>query len=430
MSIAGFDPELAAALGSERRRQEDHIELIASENYASPRVLEAQGSVLTNKYAEGYPGKRYYGGCEYVDIAEQLAIDRVKQLFGASYANVQPHSGSQANAAVYFALLNAGDTLLGMSLDHGGHLTHGAKVSLSGKAFHAVQYGIRPDTGEIDYEQVERLARQHKPRLIIAGFSAYSRVIDWARFRRIADAVGAYFVVDMAHVAGLCAVDVYPNPVPHAHVVTSTTHKTLRGPRGGVILSNAGEEITKKLSSMVFPGMQGGPLMHVIAAKAVAFLEALQPEFAAYQRQVVTNSRAMAATLIKRNYRIVSGGTDNHLFLLDLIARNVTGKDADAALGAAHITVNKNAVPNDPRPPMITSGLRIGTPAVTTRGLKVPDVELLANLIADVLDNLASRSHLGSADGKGGVKAEEVVVARVRGEVEAICRRFPVYGGA
>jgi len=430
MTIAGFDPELAAAIICERQRQEDHIELIASENYASPRVLEAQGSVLTNKYAEGYPGRRYYGGCEYVDIAEQLAIDRVKKLFGATYANVQPHSGSQANAAVYFALLNPGDTLLGMSLDHGGHLTHGAKVSLSGKAFHAVQYGIRPDTGEIDYEQVERLARQHKPRLIIAGFSAYSRVIDWPRFRRIADAVGAYFVVDMAHVAGLCAVGVYPNPVPHAHVVTSTTHKTLRGPRGGVILSNAGEDITKKLSSMVFPGTQGGPLMHVIAAKAVAFLEALQPEFAAYQRQVVTNARAMAATLIKRNYRVVSGGTDNHLFLLDLIARNVTGKDADAALGAAHITVNKNAVPNDPRPPMITSGLRIGTPAVTTRGLRVPDVELLASLIADVLDNLASRAHLGSADGKGGVKAEEAVLARVRGEVETICRRFPVYGGA
>jgi glycine hydroxymethyltransferase len=430
MTIAGFDPELAAAIDSERGRQEHHIELIASENYASPRVLEAQGSVLTNKYAEGYPGKRYYGGCEYVDVAEQLAIDRVKRLFGASYANVQPHSGSQANAAVYFALLNAGDTLLGMSLDHGGHLTHGAKVNLSGKAFHAVQYGVRPDSGEIDYQQVERLAQEHRPKLIIAGFSAYSRVIDWARFRRIADAVGAYFMVDMAHVAGLCAVGVYPNPVPHAHVVTSTTHKTLRGPRGGVILSNAGEEITKKLSSLVFPGTQGGPLMHVIAAKAVAFLEALQPEFAAYQRQVVANARAMAAALVKRDYRIVSGGTDNHLFLVDLIARNVTGKDADAALGAAHITVNKNAVPNDPRPPMITSGLRIGTPAVTTRGLKEPEVELLSGLIADLLDNLATRAHLGSADGKGGVKAEETVIARVRGEVETICRRFPVYGGA
>jgi len=430
MTIAGFDPELAAAIAAERRRQEDHIELIASENYASPRVLEAQGSVLTNKYAEGYPGKRYYGGCEFVDIAEQLAIERVKKLFGADYANVQPHSGSQANAAVYFALLSPGDTLLGMSLDHGGHLTHGAKVNLSGKAFHAVQYGIRPDTGEIDYEQVERLAREHRPKLIIAGFSAYSRVIDWARFRRIADAAGALFMVDMAHVAGLCATGVYPNPVPHAHVVTSTTHKTLRGPRGGVILSNGGEEITKKLQSLVFPGTQGGPLMHVIAAKAVAFLEALQPDFAVYQRQVVANARQMAATFIKRGYRIVSGGTDNHLFLLDLIARNVTGKDADAALGRAHITVNKNAVPNDPRPPMISSGLRIGTPAVTTRGFKEPEVEQLANLISDILDNLAARAHLGSADGKGGVTAEEAVIARVRGEVTKICTRFPVYGGA
>jgi glycine hydroxymethyltransferase len=430
MTIAGFDPELAAALGGERKRQEDHIELIASENYASPRVLEAQGSVLTNKYAEGYPGKRYYGGCEFVDIAEQLAIDRVKKLFGASYANVQPHSGSQANGAVYFALLNPGDTLLGMSLDHGGHLTHGAKVNLSGKVFKALQYGIHPESGELDYEQVERLAHEHRPKLIIAGFSAYSRVIDWARFRAIADAVGAYFMVDMAHVAGLCAVGVYPNPVPHAHVVTSTTHKTLRGPRGGIILSNAGEELTKKLSSLVFPGTQGGPLMHVIAAKAVAFQEALQPEFAAYQRQVVANARAMAAALARRGYRIVSGGTDNHLFLLDLIARRVTGKDADAALGAAHITVNKNAVPNDPRPPMITSGLRIGTPAVTTRGFREPEIEQLSTLVADVLDNLASRSHLAAADGKGGVTAEPAVLARVRGEVEAICRRFPVYGEA
>jgi glycine hydroxymethyltransferase len=430
MTIAGFDPELAAALGGERKRQEDHIELIASENYASPRVLEAQGSVLTNKYAEGYPGKRYYGGCEFVDIAEQLAIDRVKKLFGASYANVQPHSGSQANGAVYFALLNPGDTLLGMSLDHGGHLTHGAKVNLSGKVFKALQYGIHPESGELDYEQVERLAHEHRPKLIIAGFSAYSRVIDWARFRAIADAVGAYFMVDMAHVAGLCAVGVYPNPVPHAHVVTSTTHKTLRGPRGGIILSNAGEELTKKLSSLVFPGTQGGPLMHVIAAKAVAFQEALQPEFAAYQRQVVANARAMAAALARRGYRIVSGGTDNHLFLLDLIARQVTGKDADAALGAAHITVNKNAVPNDPRPPMITSGLRIGTPAVTTRGFREPEIERLSTLVADVLDNLASRSHLAAADGKGGVTAEPAVLARVRSEVEAICRRFPVYGEA
>ena len=427
MTIAEFDPELAAAIDGERQRQEDHIELIASENYTSPRVLEAQGSVLTNKYAEGYPGKRYYGGCEYVDIAEQLAIDRVKQLFGASYANVQPHSGSQANAAVYFALMNPGDTMLGMSLDHGGHLTHGAKVNLSGKVFKAVQYGLKTDSGVIDYEQVESLAREHRPKLIVAGFSAYSRVIDWARFRRIADAVGALFMVDMAHVAGLCAVDVYPNPVPHAHVVTSTTHKTLRGPRGGIILSSAGEELAKKLSSLVFPGTQGGPLMHVIAAKAVAFKEALAPEFAAYQRQVVANARAMAAAFIKRGYRIVSGGTDNHLFLLDLIARNVTGKDADAALGAAHITVNKNAVPNDPRPPMITSGLRIGTPAVTTRGFREAEVERLAGLISDLLDNLASRAHLGSADGKGGVSAEPAVIARVRGEVEAVCRRFPVY---
>ena len=429
MTIASFDPELAAAIAAERHRQEQHIELIASENYASPRVLEAQGSVLTNKYAEGYPGKRYYGGCEFVDIAEQLAIDRVKQLFGANYANVQPHSGSQANGAVYFALMNPGDTMLGMSLDHGGHLTHGAKVNLSGRVFKAIQYGIRPETGEIDYDQVEKLAREHKPKLIVAGFSAYSRVIDWAKFRQIADATGALFMVDMAHVAGLCAVGEYPNPVPHAHVVTSTTHKTLRGPRGGVILSNAGEEITKRLSSLVFPGTQGGPLMHVIAAKAVAFKEALEPAFKTYQHQVVVNARAMAAEFIKRNYRIVSGGTDNHLFLLDLIARNVTGKDADAALGAAHITVNKNAVPGDPRPPTITSGLRIGTPAVTTRGLGVAEVVLLANLISDLLDNLAARAHLGTPDGKGGVTAEDAVIARVRDEVAKICRRFPVYGG-
>jgi glycine hydroxymethyltransferase len=427
MTIAGFDPELAAAMAAERVRQEDHIELIASENYASPRVLEAQGSVLTNKYAEGYPSKRYYGGCEFVDIAEQLAIDRVRQLFGAEYANVQPHSGSQANAAVYFALLQPGDTILGMSLDHGGHLTHGAKVNLSGKAFKAVQYGLRANGSEIDYDQVEALARGHKPKLIVAGFSAYSRVIDWARFRAIADSIGAYFMVDMAHVAGLCATGLYPNPVPHAHVVTSTTHKTLRGPRGGIILSSAGEELYKKFQSMVFPGTQGGPLMHVIAAKAVAFREALQPEFKAYQTQVVANARAMAAAFIARGYSIVSGGTDNHLFLLDLIAKNVTGKDADAALGSAHITVNKNAVPNDPRPPMITSGLRIGTPAVTTRGFREAEVVALANLIADLLDNLSSRAHLGTPDGKGGVKAEEAVIARVRGEVEAICRRFPVY---
>jgi len=428
MTIAAYDPELAACMDAERHRQEDHIELIASENYASPRVLEAQGSVLTNKYAEGYPGKRYYGGCENVDVAEQLAIDRLKALYGAAYANVQPHSGSQANAAVYFALLKAGDTMLGMSLDHGGHLTHGAKVNFSGKFFNAITYGVRQDTGEIDYEQVERLALEHRPKLLIAGFSAYSRVIDWARFRRIADAVNAYFMVDMAHVSGLCAAGVYPNPVPHAHVVTSTTHKTLRGPRGGIILSNAGEELTKKFNAMVFPGTQGGPLMHVIAAKAVAFKEALEPEFKVYQQQVVANARAMAAAFMKRGVNVVSGGTDNHLFLLDLVAKNVTGKDADAALGAAHITANKNAVPNDPRPPMITSGLRIGTPAVTTRGFKEAEVVQLAGWICDLIDSLASRAHLGSADGKGGVTADEAVISRVRQEVTAICRRFPVYG--
>ena len=380
MTIAGFDPELAASLDHERTRQEEHIELIASENYASPRVLEAQGSVLTNKYAEGYPGKRYYGGCEYVDVAEQLAIDRAKKLFGADYANVQPHSGSQANAAAYLALIKPGDTILGMSLDHGGHLTHGAKVNFSGKIFNAVQYGLDAATGEIDYAQVERLALEHRPKLVIAGFSAYSRVIDWARFRQIADAVGAYFLVDMAHVAGLVAAGVYPSPVPFADVVTTTTHKTLRGPRGGIILARSNDEITKKLNSMIFPGTQGGPLMHVIAAKAVAFLEALQPEFNDYQKQVVANARAMAAGLSARGYKIVSGGTDNHLFLVDLIEKGVTGKDADAALGRANITVNKNAVPNDPRSPFVTSGLRIGTPAVTTRGFREAEVTQLAGL--------------------------------------------------
>jgi glycine hydroxymethyltransferase len=412
LTIAGFDPELKAALDAERRRQEDHIELIASENYASPRVLEAQGSVLTNKYAEGYPGKRYYGGCEYVDVAEQLAIDRAKKLFGAAYANVQPHSGSQANAAAYLALINPGDTILGMSLDHGGHLTHGAKVNFSGKLFKAVQYGLDPGTGEIDYVQVENLAQEHRPRMIIAGFSAYSRVVDWERFRRIADAVGAYFVVDMAHVAGLIAAGIYPNPVPHADVVTTTTHKTLRGPRGGLILTRANEEIQKKLNSLVFPGTQGGPLMHVIAAKAVALLEALQPDFVAYQKQVLANARTMAGGLMKRGYKIVSGGTDNHLFLVDLIDKNITGKDADAALGRAHITVNKNAVPNDPRPPFVTSGLRIGTPAATTRGFKEGEVLELAGWIADILDE----------------NLNDAVVTRVRGKVEDICRRFPVYG--
>ncbi len=412
MTIEGFDDELARAIADERRRQEDHVELIASENYTSPRVLAAQGSVLTNKYAEGYPGKRYYGGCEFVDVAERLAIERAKALFGAAFANVQPHSGSQANQAVYFALLAPGDTILGMSLDHGGHLTHGAKVNFSGKLFKAVQYGVKADTGEIDYDQVERLAVEHQPKLIVAGFSAYSRVIDWARFRRIADAVGARFLVDMAHVAGLVAAGVYPNPVPIADVVTTTTHKTLRGPRGGLILARPNEEIHKKLNSMVFPGIQGGPLMHVIAAKAVAFQEALQPQFQAYARQVVANARALAAALQARGFRIVSGGTDNHLFLLDLTTKSVTGKDADAALGRAHITVNKNAVPNDPRPPAVTSGLRIGTPAITTRGFKEPEMQQLANWIADVLD------HVG----------DESVVERVRAEVVTLCARFPVYG--
>jgi glycine hydroxymethyltransferase len=412
MTIAGFDPELAKAIAGERARQEDHIELIASENYASPRVLEAQGSVLTNKYAEGYPAKRYYGGCEFVDVAEQLAIERAKELFGAAYANVQPHSGSQANAAVYLALLSPGDTILGMSLDHGGHLTHGAKVNFSGKLFKAVQYGIKADTAEIDYEQVERLAQEHRPKMIVAGFSAYSRVIDFSRFRAIADSIGAYLFVDMAHVAGLVAAGLYPNPVPIADVVTTTTHKTLRGPRGGLILARPHADLHKKLNSMVFPGTQGGPLMHVIAAKAVAFREALQPEFKVYSAQVVTNARAMTQVLQRRGYKIVSGGTDNHLFLLDLTTKNITGKDADAALGRAHMTVNKNAVPNDPRPPMVTSGLRIGTPAATTRGFKQPEVEQVAHWIADVLDALG----------------DESVVERVRGEVTSLCRRFPVYG--
>jgi glycine hydroxymethyltransferase len=412
MDIASFDPELAKAMKGERQRQEDHVELIASENYTSPRVLEAQGSVLTNKYAEGYPGKRYYGGCEYVDIAEQLAIDRAKKLFGADYANVQPHSGSQANAAAYFALVQPGDAILGMSLDHGGHLTHGAKVNFSGKFFKAAQYGIKPDTGEIDYEQVQRLAEEHKPKMIIAGFSAYSRVIDWSKFAVIAKSVGAYFVVDMAHVAGLVAAGLYPNPIPHADVVTTTTHKTLRGPRGGLILAKANDEITKKLNSLVFPGTQGGPLMHVIAAKAVAFLEALQPEFKTYQQQVQKNARAMTARLISKGFPIVSGGTDNHLFLLSLASRNITGKDADAALGRANITVNKNAVPNDPRPPMVTSGIRIGTPASTTRGFKEAEIEQVADFIVEILDNEGS----------------EGAIERVRPKVVELCRRFPVYG--
>jgi len=412
MTIAEFDPELAKAIADERTRQEDHIELIASENYASPRVLEAQGSVLTNKYAEGYPGKRYYGGCEYVDVVESLAIERAKKLFGAAYANVQPHSGSQANAAVYLALLSPGDPILGMSLDHGGHLTHGSKVNFSGKLFKAAQYGIKPDSGEIDYNQVERLAQEHRPKLIVAGFSAYSRAIDWAKFRAIADSVGAYFMVDMAHVAGLIASGLYPNPVPFADVVTTTTHKTLRGPRGGLILARPHEELHKKFNSMVFPGTQGGPLMHVIAAKAVAFYEALQPEFKTYSAQVIANARAMTRVLMQRGFKIVSGGTDNHLFLLDLVDKNITGKDADASLGRAHITVNKNAVPNDPRPPAVSSGLRIGTPAITTRGFKEPEAEQLSHWIADILESMG----------------DESAVERVRAEAMSLCRRFPVYG--
>ncbi|UPG93669.1 serine hydroxymethyltransferase [Luteibacter aegosomatissinici] len=412
-TIAGYDDELAQAIANESRRQEDHVELIASENYASPRVMEAQGSTLTNKYAEGYPGKRYYGGCEYVDVAEKLAIERLKKLFGADYANVQPHSGSQANQAVYFALLNPGDTILGMSLAHGGHLTHGAKVNLSGKIFNAVQYGIDPDTGLVNYDEIEKLAVEHKPKMIVAGFSAYSQVLDWAKFREIADKVGAYLFVDMAHIAGLVAAGVYPNPVPHAHVVTSTTHKTLRGPRGGIIVAKGlGEELEKKLQSVVFPGIQGGPLMHVIAAKAVAFKEALEPSFTEYQKQVVANAKAMAKTLISRGYKVVSGGTENHLMLIDLIGRDATGKDAEAALGKAHITVNKNAVPNDPRSPFITSGLRVGTPAITTRGYKEAETIDLANWICDVLD----------------APNDDAVIKAVREKVTAQCKQFPVYG--
>ena len=412
MTIADLDPELAAAIASEQQRQEDHVELIASENYASTRVLEAQGSVLTNKYAEGYPGKRYYGGCEYVDIAERLAIDRAKTLFGCDYANVQPHSGSQANAAVYLALLSPGDTILGMSLAHGGHLTHGAKVNFSGKIFNAVQYGLDMATGLIDYVEMERLAQAHQPKMVIGGFSAYSQIVDWQRMAAIAKSVGAYFVVDMAHVAGLVAAGVYPSPIPHADVVTSTTHKTLRGPRGGIILAKANPEIEKKLQSMVFPGTQGGPLMHVIAGKAVAFLEALQPEFKEYQAQVVRNAKAMAAVLIERGYEIVSNGTENHLFLLSLVGKELTGKDAEAALGSAHITVNKNAVPGDPRSPFVTSGLRLGTPAITTRGYHESESRALAAWIADVLDAPSDAS----------------VTARVRDAVTAQCRHFPVYG--
>ncbi len=409
-TIEAIDPELWEAMEKERQRQEDHIELIASENYTSPAVMQAQGSVLTNKYAEGYPGKRYYGGCEYVDIAEQLAIDRAKALFGAEYANVQPHSGSQANAAVYFAMLQPGDTILGMSLAHGGHLTHGASVNFSGKIFKAITYGLHPETEEIDYDEVQRLASEHKPRMIVAGASAYSLVIDWKRFRAIADSVGAYLFVDMAHYAGLVAAGVYPSPVGIADFVTSTTHKTLRGPRGGIILARS--EFEKPLNSTIFPGIQGGPLMHVIAAKAVAFKEAMSKEFRHYQEQVVANARVMAKVLTERGLRIVSGRTDSHLFLVDLRAKNLTGKDAEAALGRAHITVNKNAIPNDPQKPFVTSGIRIGTPAMTTRGFREIEAERLANLIADVLD----------------APTDEAVIARVAKEVKALCAQFPVYG--
>lgn len=411
LTLSDFDPALSAAMTAEASRQEDHVELIASENYASPQVMEAQGSELTNKYAEGYPGKRYYGGCEFVDVVEGLAIERAKQLFGASYANVQPHSGSQANAAVYLALLNPGDTLLGMSLAHGGHLTHGAKVSSSGKLYNAIQYGIDTN-GLINYDEVERLALEHKPKMIVAGFSAYSKTLDFARFREIADKVGALLFVDMAHVAGLVAAGLYPNPLPYADVVTTTTHKTLRGPRGGLILANTSPEIEKKLNSAVFPGGQGGPLMHVIAAKAVCFKEALDPSFKEYQAQVIGNAQAMAGVFLARGYDVISGGTDNHLFLVSLIRQGLTGKDADAALGRARITVNKNAVPNDPQSPFVTSGLRIGTPAVTTRGFQVPECEALADWICDILD------HLGDAD----------VEAHVAKQVASLCERFPVYG--
>ena len=406
-----FDPELAEAIALENRRQEEHIELIASENYTSPRVLQAQGTVLTNKYAEGYPGRRYYGGCEYVDIAEQLAIDRAKALFGADYANVQPHSGSQANAAAYLALCQAGDTILGMSLAEGGHLTHGSKVNFSGKLFNAVQYGLVAETAEIDYDEVQALATEHQPKMIVAGFSAYSRIVDWQRFRDIADSVGAYLLVDMAHVAGLVATGHYPSPIPVADVVTTTTHKTLRGPRGGLILARKNDELTKKFNSLVFPGTQGGPLEHVIAAKAVALREAMEPSFKEYQGRVCENAKVMAGVLAERGYPIVSGGTDNHLMLVSLIDKGITGKDADAALERANITVNKNAVPNDPQSPFVTSGLRLGTPAITTRGFGVDETRELSGWIADILDDIN----------------DEETIERVRGQVLDLCARFPVY---
>lgn len=411
MQIENYDAELWQAIKGEQQRQEDHIELIASENYTSPRVLEAQGSVLTNKYAEGYPGKRYYGGCEFVDVAENLAIERAKKLFGADYVNVQPHSGSQANQAVYFALLQPGDLILGMSLAHGGHLTHGSPVNLSGKIYKAIHYGLNPQTGEIDYEQARNLAREHKPKLIMTGFSAYSRIVDWQKFREIADEIGAYLVADIAHVAGLVAAGLYPSSVQIADVTTTTTHKTLRGPRGGLIMAKANPEIEKKLQAAVFPGIQGGPLMHVIAAKAVAFKEALQPEFKTYQQQILNNARAMAEVVMQRGYKVVSGGTDNHLFLIDLIAKNITGKDAEAALGAANITVNKNAVPNDPRSPFVTSGLRIGSPAITTRGFKEKESRELANWICDILEDINNPT----------------VIAKIKQKVLEICKKFPVY---
>ncbi len=410
-TLESYDPEIAKAINQEERRQEEHIELIASENYASPRVMAAQGSVLTNKYAEGYPGKRYYGGCEFVDDSETLAIERAKQLFGADYANVQPHSGSQANAAVYMALCAPGDTVLGMSLAEGGHLTHGSKVNFSGKLYNAVQYGLDAETGEIDYDQVQALATEHKPKMIVAGFSAYSRVVDWQRFRDIADSVGAYLMVDMAHVAGLVATGHYPDPIPLADVVTSTTHKTLRGPRGGIILARKNDELTKKFNSLVFPGTQGGPLEHVIAAKAVAFKEAMEPSFKEYQGHVCDNAKVMAGVLEDRGYSIVSGGTDNHLMLVSLIEQGITGKDADAALGRANITVNKNAVPNDPQSPFVTSGLRLGTPAITTRGFGADETRELTGWIADILDDINN----------------EETIERVRGKVLDLCKRFPVY---
>lgn len=416
--LADADPELFASIQAERARQEAHIELIASENYCSPAVMEAQGSELTNKYAEGYPGKRYYGGCEHVDVAEQLAIDRIKQVFDCDYANVQPHSGAQANAAVFMALTSPGDTIMGMSLAHGGHLTHGHPANFSGKHYQVVAYGLNPETGLIDYDEMARMAEEHRPKMIIGGFSAYSQVKDWARMRQIADSVGAVLWVDMAHIAGLVAAGEYPSPLQHAHVVTSTTHKTLRGPRGGIILSKGqSDDFHKKLNSAVFPGNQGGPLMHVIAAKAVAFKEALSPEFKRYQQQVKLNAKAMAEVFLARGFNVVSGGTENHLFLLDLIAKDVTGKDVEAALGQAHITVNKNAVPNDPRSPFVTSGLRIGSPAGTTRGFGAEEMGQVAGWIADIVDAMAS-----------GQAADETI-ARVRGQVEALCARFPVYQG-